>query len=601
MARTRRLRAILEAEDRASARITGLKATLGALGAAAAAVGAVQIGRKLVSGIQAAVKASAVQEKAEIQLQQALRNTGETSVVTLDRLKSYAGTLQDLTGVGDELILKNQALLVSIGQLSSDALPAATKAALDLAAGIGVDQRTAFDLVAKAASGYTGTLSRYGIILDKTIPEGEKFEEVLRLINEQFGGQAATQLQTFEGRLGEFQGRLGDLQEAIGGPFREVLTDVFGTVLSPFIKDLTDGINNTDAYRTAILQLGLSFAQLGLSVSLLFEQLQKVIGPIVKIGNLARLSGQSFQTFAADANKELTPLQQSLQDLITLFEDRLANTGAQIEQGITNPFKAAADAAKQARDEVRALNRETEKREQKTESLEEQAKRLIEPLTTIEEIQRETVQTSSELPPVLIETEEGFLRARAAANTLGQTIENKLGKIAAQSVANLGAQLVGAAIDGNRAWADFFKNFLRQMAIAIAQAIILRAIMTSIGFGFFGGGAGAGAGTGASGGSGLIGIFKRGGIVGAQSGFLVPGIQRGRDSVPLLAQPGEAVLPKELTDFLLQAAASGSAGSAVDVRVTTDIPAFVDVVNNGVRRGTVRVVASELTNSRAVR
>ena len=267
MARTRRLKAILQAEDRASATFSRVTKTLGVLGATAVAVGTVQLGRKLVQGMKAAVAAAAVQEKAEVSLAAAIRTTGESAAEALPKYKEYAAGLQDITGIGDEVILQNQSMLVSLGRLRGEGLQRATEAALDLSAAMGVSQRTAFDLLAKAATGYTSTLSRYGIILDEAIPATEKFGAALDLIEEKFGGAAAAQLDTYAGRLGELQGRFGDLQEVIGGPVSTVFREFFGNVLSPAIKDMTTAADESEGFRIAILDMGIALASVGVVLS----------------------------------------------------------------------------------------------------------------------------------------------------------------------------------------------------------------------------------------------------------------------------------------------------------------------------------------------
>ena len=97
-----------------------------------------------------------------------------------------------------------QALVASFTK-NVEEIKAATQAALDLSAATGQDLNSAFLLLARAAAGETSMLSRYGITLDESIPKSEKFAAAVEKINEQFGGQAAAQAQTFSGLLAQLE------------------------------------------------------------------------------------------------------------------------------------------------------------------------------------------------------------------------------------------------------------------------------------------------------------------------------------------------------------------------------------------------------------
>jgi hypothetical protein len=154
-----------------------------------------------------------------------------------------------------------------------------------------------------------------------------------------------------------------------------------------------------------------------------------------------------------------------------------------------------------------------------------------------------------------------------------------------QAAFALGDALVDAAFGAKISFKDFFRQLLKDIAKAIIQALILKAILAGAS-----GGTGAAAPTGTLANSGFLVGFNGGGIRG-------PSLNRTRDSVPILATPGEAVLPVELTDFLLEAA---SIGSAQDIAVTieSDIPALVTKVNRRVRNRSISLEASKLVTQR---
>jgi hypothetical protein len=129
---------------------------------------------------------------------------------------NYANSLENLTGVQDDVILKNSAMLVSVGKLSGDTLKQTTKAALDLAVGLQIDTSTAFDMMAKAATGNAGSLARWGIRVDESLPKSEQFAKVLQTVSEKFNGLAASKMNTFEGSMMKLTNSFNDFLKVIG-------------------------------------------------------------------------------------------------------------------------------------------------------------------------------------------------------------------------------------------------------------------------------------------------------------------------------------------------------------------------------------------------
>jgi hypothetical protein len=161
------------------------------------------------------VSAFMEQEKAEMKLAVAMKNQGDYTRENFRALKDYAAQLQRLTTYGDEVTIAMMANLKTYG-MNTEQLKAATKATMNLASAKGIDLRAASELVGKAFVGETGTLSRYGIVLGKGIEQGEKFNAVLKLINERFGGSAQAEIHTYSGQLKQLSNWWGDITEKIG-------------------------------------------------------------------------------------------------------------------------------------------------------------------------------------------------------------------------------------------------------------------------------------------------------------------------------------------------------------------------------------------------
>jgi len=178
------------------------------LGAAAALAGLVKFAKDSVSAFM-------VQEKAEHDLAVAMKNMGTYTNEAYEELKNYASARQEVTVYGDELNLSIMANLQSYG-MEIETLKKATEAAQDLATAKGIDLKTASDLIGKAFVGETGSLSRYGIVLDKSILKTEKFAAVIELLTDRFGGAAQAEIETYSGQLKQLSNWWGDIMEKIG-------------------------------------------------------------------------------------------------------------------------------------------------------------------------------------------------------------------------------------------------------------------------------------------------------------------------------------------------------------------------------------------------
>jgi hypothetical protein len=184
-----------------------------------AALGAVISTAAIVAGLKKSIEAAMEAEQATKAFNASLAQLGQYSKETSQDFQDFATSLQRTTGISDELILKNSALLVSIGRLSGDGLKQATRASLDLAAGLQIDVGTAFDVMTKASQGNITMLSKYGLEVRQGASDSQKFAAALDFVSSRFGGQAESGLKSFSGALTGFSNAIGDVLEEIGKLF----------------------------------------------------------------------------------------------------------------------------------------------------------------------------------------------------------------------------------------------------------------------------------------------------------------------------------------------------------------------------------------------
>ena len=189
--------------------IKGLDSAISTMGKAVGITSAAYFGAKgLISGFSSVINLAGEQERAEKSLEIAL---GRTSTALLDQ----ASALQQVTTFGDEAIIGVQA---SIGAFldSEEQIKKATEATLDIAVAMGMDLKSAGDLVAKTLGSSTNAMSRYGIEVVGAVGSTERLESLTNNVANLFGGQASAQAKTLTGSIEQMKNALGDAGEVIG-------------------------------------------------------------------------------------------------------------------------------------------------------------------------------------------------------------------------------------------------------------------------------------------------------------------------------------------------------------------------------------------------
>jgi hypothetical protein len=199
---------------------------------------------KVVAAATLAMTAAAIvsvrsymkQQSAEEELAAAIINRGKAVDDILPKYKEFAAAMQKLTIYGDEAILSNMAYGMNLG-ITADQMEEATKAAIGLAGKYKLDLRAAMMLVGRASQGQTEMLTRYGIVLDKTLNKEQKFNALLKIGSGAFG-LAEAEAKTLRGSLTALRNVWGDLLETIG----QQISD--GTNLKGLFGDLQERITS---------------------------------------------------------------------------------------------------------------------------------------------------------------------------------------------------------------------------------------------------------------------------------------------------------------------------------------------------------------------
>lgn len=172
------------------------------------------------------IKAFVADEKAAKTLTKTLDNLG----LAFDdiRVKAFISDLESAAGISDDKLRPAfQSLIKTTGSVtkSQDLL----KLALDVSAGSGTDLVSVATDLSRAYIGNTRGLRKYNLGLTDAEIKSKKFTEIQAILNEQFSGQNAARLDTYEGKLAQLRVGFDNLQETIGKSLVNALDNAAGS------------------------------------------------------------------------------------------------------------------------------------------------------------------------------------------------------------------------------------------------------------------------------------------------------------------------------------------------------------------------------------
>lgn len=220
----------------------------------------------VISAVQKAVDAGAelirtysLQEQAERRLQTVLRATQNAVGMSASELFDLADSLSSVTAYSDQEIIAVEQMLAATRKISSEVMPEATKAVLDMAAATGDDAAGAAKDLAQALSDPAGeieSLKEKGIQLTeeqaeniKRVQEQNGVYEAQKLLLKEvagtYGGMAEAIADTDTGKLKQIANVWQDIKEGLGEGLLNLIQPALDTLYERLsdISDLVDGIN----------------------------------------------------------------------------------------------------------------------------------------------------------------------------------------------------------------------------------------------------------------------------------------------------------------------------------------------------------------------
>jgi hypothetical protein len=260
-----------------------------AFAAAAVAVG-IYATKLAIDGVKAAIE----DEQAQVRLAAALKNATGATTDQVAAVEQMILKTSLATGVSDDKLRPAmQRLAVSTGDVAK--AQTLLGLALDVSKGSGKDLETVANALAKAQDGNTTALGRLGLGLTAAELKTLSFTEIQDRLSKLYGGAAATNANTFAGKMDRIKVAFDEAKESLGTyllPFIEKFAGYLNTTGIPALNGFIAGLTGDEGLVAGLDATGKKFIGFGEFVrttagfiSGLITFLREAIGLLVELIN----------------------------------------------------------------------------------------------------------------------------------------------------------------------------------------------------------------------------------------------------------------------------------------------------------------------------
>ena len=214
-------------------------------GAAALAYGAVL----LKQGVESAI----ADEQAQAKLALTLQNVTGATDAQIAAVENQILQTSLLTGLTDDQLRPSFERLLRATK-DSDAALKLQSVAIDVAAGSGKSLEAVTNAMAKAAEGNTASLAKLGIGLTAAELKTMDMDAITKQLATTFGGQAATQADTFAGKMARLKVAFDEGKETVGSFVLDAITPMINTIVNtviPAVAGFIDSVGGKDGLTAA--------------------------------------------------------------------------------------------------------------------------------------------------------------------------------------------------------------------------------------------------------------------------------------------------------------------------------------------------------------
>ena len=258
--------------------------------AVAAAAAVAYAGKLAVDGVRAAIE----DEQAQLRLANALRQATGATDAQIAATEDMILKTSLATGVADDK-LRPAMQRLAVSTKSTEEAQKLLTLALDISAASGKDLETVANALGRAQDGNVTSLGRLGLGLSKAELSTLSFTEVQAKLAELYGGAAATNAETFQGKIDRLKVGFDEAKESLGvlllpeiEKFINYLNDTGLPSLEAFIAGLTgdEGLKaSLDENQKGAYSFGNAIAWVSDKISSFIVFLREAIGLVVSLAN----------------------------------------------------------------------------------------------------------------------------------------------------------------------------------------------------------------------------------------------------------------------------------------------------------------------------
>lgn len=279
-----------------------------AVAAAAAAAYAVKIG---IDGVKAAIE----DEAAQVRLAGALKAATGATDSQIAATEAYITKMQLATGVSDmDLRASMQRLSISTKDVKTS--QELLNVAMDISKGTGKDLGTVTEALAKAYEGNDAKLAKLGIGITAADAKTLSFKDEVGKLSDLWGGSAARNAETFQGRIDRLKQGFEEGKEAIGTALLPILEKLIGYIFEYGVPIFNKFKDAWDVIAEAIDKNKEKFAEfIELMQVYVLPVLQTVFGFLIDVG--AKVASAIISAFGTILGA-ITPIVNFIIDSINL-------------------------------------------------------------------------------------------------------------------------------------------------------------------------------------------------------------------------------------------------------------------------------------------
>ena len=262
---------------------------------AVAAAAAVAYGTKLaVDGVKAAIE----DEAAQLRLAAALRTATGATEDQIAATEAYILKTSLATGVADDQ-LRPALQRLAVSTKDTEEAQKLLNLSLDIAKGRGLELETVANALGRAQDGNTTALGRLGLGLSKAELSTLSFTQVQERLSDLYGGAAAANAETFQGKIDRLKVGFDEAKESLGVALLPAVEEFIGflnTTGIPALNAFIAGLTGDQGLSAGLAQSQKGAETFGKAIAGLADILKGFLNFIREvIGGLTELANQAIR------------------------------------------------------------------------------------------------------------------------------------------------------------------------------------------------------------------------------------------------------------------------------------------------------------------